>query len=238
MVWCWGILSRGLWAQNCSIGLDVVLKCGAWHLSSPWPTTSDTCCPETDNDTVLQARQKERFGVFWTENVAALPQELEFIIEYRKWSFSLNCQQCSFAATKVLVLKSKDISPLRLHIADGAARQLWTEKWTSASCSASGGILHMHWTTAESISPQGMCLLCPVEPSILFATIIISRSISWEVFLSSQIILHLLRILRNNTPFSQCSFLGYRIIRPLHSILRLSSTSERQLKVGVKYFQQ
>lgn len=128
-----------------------------------------------------------------------------------------------FASTKALVLRSLDTSPLRLHIADGAARQLWTEIGTSALCSASGGILQMHWTTAESISPQGMCLLCPVEPSTSFATIINSRNISWEVFLFSQIILDLLRFLRNNTPFSQCSFLSYRIVRHLHSILRLSS---------------
>lgn len=53
----------------------------------------------------------------WTENqhVTTLLRELEFIIYYRKWTFSVDCQQHLLAGSKALVLGSLDNSPLRVH---------------------------------------------------------------------------------------------------------------------------
>lgn len=108
-------MSRDLRAQKCSIRLDAVLNTGSLTSFSYYATWHTRCLLIMMLSYGLGKKKDYRY--LWTEivHVAALLRELQFIIYYRKWSFSVDCQEHLVAGAKALVRRSLDNSPLRLH---------------------------------------------------------------------------------------------------------------------------
>lgn len=149
------------------------------------------------------------------------PRELEFVIYYRKWSFSVACQQHTLVGTKPLVLRSLDNSPLRLH-SRWRCQAVTDVNSSIVSCLWRNSADALNNTWEHKPPPQGMCFVCLCRAQRSICCHYQQHKHLLRDFPLLLIILHLLAILRSNKPFSRCSFLSYRTARLLHSILGLS----------------